>query len=78
LSGFVMDNLHADLQNLSLTFHLCIPWIKAYGNYSINGKIIKIVPLRGNGEFRIESYNLTVAAKASLETSDDDHLQLSK
>ncbi|CAL1286096.1 unnamed protein product [Larinioides sclopetarius] len=78
LSGFIMDNLHADLQNLSLTFNLRIPWIKAYGNYSINGKIIKIVPLRGNGEFRIESYNLSVSAKASLETSDDDHLQLSK
>ncbi|GIY64838.1 uncharacterized protein CDAR_520921 [Caerostris darwini] len=78
LSGFMLDFLHADLQNLSLRFQLHIPKIKAVGNYTIDGKIIKIVPLRGNGEFRVESHNLSVSAKASMETSDDDHLQLSK
>ncbi|GIY32943.1 uncharacterized protein CEXT_645281 [Caerostris extrusa] len=78
LSGFKLDFLHADLQNLSLRFQLHIPKIKAVGNYTIDGKIIKIVPLRGNGEFRVESDNLSVSAKASMETSDDDHLQLSK
>ncbi|GFT16517.1 uncharacterized protein NPIL_665371 [Nephila pilipes] len=78
LSGFFMDFLHADLQNLSLRFYLRIPWIEAHGNYTLDGKIIKIIPIRGNGGFSIESHNLSVSAKASIETSDDDHLQLSK
>ncbi|XP_035215793.1 uncharacterized protein LOC118189317 isoform X2 [Stegodyphus dumicola] len=78
LSGFVLDYLRADLQNLSLRFNLTIPWIKAVGNYSLNGKIIKIIPLRGEGEFWVESFNLSVAAKASIDNSDENHLQLSK
>ncbi|GFV21843.1 uncharacterized protein TNCV_4525301 [Trichonephila clavipes] len=74
-----MDFLNADLQNLSLHFNLRIPYIKAWGNYTIDGKIIKIIPIRGNGGFSVESHNLSVSAKASIVTSnDDDHLQLSK
>ncbi|XP_015907491.1 uncharacterized protein [Parasteatoda tepidariorum] len=79
MSGFVMEYMNADIQNLSLQFHLRIPWMKGSGNYSIDGKVIKIVPIRGNGEFWVESYNLSLAAKASLEMSEGDtHLQLSK
>ncbi|KAG8181133.1 hypothetical protein JTE90_000785 [Oedothorax gibbosus] len=79
MSGFVLEQLHADLQNLSLSFELRIPRIRAVGNYSLEGKIIKIIPLRGNGEFWVESHNLSVAAKASMHsTQEDDHLQLSK
>lgn len=78
LSGFILEDLNADLQNLSLRFDLTIPNIKANGNYKIDGKIIKIIPVRGNGTFWVESKNLSVAAVASIQNTDDDHLQLSE
>ncbi|XP_054714406.1 uncharacterized protein LOC129224001 [Uloborus diversus] len=78
LSGFVLEYMNADIKNLSLRFNLTIPHIRAVGNYTLDGKIIKIIPVRGNGSFWVESYNLSVAAKASMDTSEkDNHLQLS-
>lgn len=74
----MLENLNADLQNLSLHFNLTIPYIRADGNYTLDGKIIKIIPLRGNGSFWVESKNLTVAAKASIINTDDNHMQLSE
>lgn len=78
LSKFVLDDLHADVQNLSLRFDLTIPYIKASGYYALDGKIIKIIPLRGNGSFWVESKNLSVAARASMRNTEDNHLQLSE
>ncbi|XP_013793120.1 uncharacterized protein LOC106477066 [Limulus polyphemus] len=69
LSDFQIKQLNADINKLKLQIKLNIPKLIATGKYELNGKIINIFPLSGNGNARIEAKDVDVEGEATLGLS---------
>lgn len=76
LSKFSIDYLETSLKHLNLSFIFRLPELIASGYYYMNGKYIKIVPLRGNGSWSLEMDNLTLSAYAALDTTEDNKYKM--
>ncbi|XP_035208656.1 uncharacterized protein LOC118183288 [Stegodyphus dumicola] len=58
LSTFQVPHIYPDLESFFLEVNLTLPQVSSWGKYYLDGKLLKIFPLRGDGNFKI---NLTVA-----------------
>ncbi|KAG8198365.1 hypothetical protein JTE90_021612 [Oedothorax gibbosus] len=63
LSSFTFHDIYPDLESYFLKVNLTIPSVESWGTYDLNGKLLKIFPLKGNGNFQI---NITQAEIVGL------------
>ncbi|XP_067129406.1 uncharacterized protein [Centruroides vittatus] len=54
LSQFQIHELKASLDKLYVNVHLQLPYLMVNGNYYLNGTVMRIFPLRGNGKYKID------------------------
>lgn len=78
LSNFVVDYLETSIKHLNMSFDFRVLELNATGYYYMNGKVIKILPLRGNGSWWLQMDNLTMSASASLDITENEKFRMGK
>ncbi|XP_067143030.1 uncharacterized protein [Centruroides vittatus] len=78
LSNFIVDYLDTSIKHLNMSFVFRVLELNATGYYYINGRVIKIIPLRGNGSWWLQMDNLTMSASASLDITDKEKFRMGK
>ncbi|XP_063866722.1 uncharacterized protein LOC135103835 isoform X1 [Scylla paramamosain] len=70
LSSFTIDKVHSQLLTLKVDLELGIPLLEINGTYSITGKA-GILPIYGDGPFRMDAYNFTLKGMIDLGTTEE-------
>ncbi|XP_042897426.1 uncharacterized protein [Parasteatoda tepidariorum] len=77
LSSFNFRDIYPDLENFYLEFNFTMPSLTSHGKYNMNGKLLRIFPVRGNGTFEINITNVEIGGLGQLEFINDT-LQMTK
>lgn len=75
LSKFKLDRLRPDLEKFFIKLDLTIPVVYSNGKYKVDGKLLRIFPLYGEGNFDINITRATVSGDGKLDF-DSDTLQM--
>ncbi|GBL77055.1 hypothetical protein AVEN_12704-1 [Araneus ventricosus] len=67
LSSFQFHHIYPDLESFFLQVNLTLPNVISWGNYSLTGKLLKIFPLKGNGNFQINITEGEIGGTGQLE-----------
>ncbi|XP_013784089.1 uncharacterized protein LOC106468221 isoform X2 [Limulus polyphemus] len=78
LSSYELDAFEVNLDDLKLTIGLSIPLLDAKGKYNLEGIVIKIFPLTGNGDVRVMAHNVKISGKAEFKVTPEGYLKVSK
>lgn len=65
-----------NLEQLYLSINLTLPEVTIIGYYNLNGMLLKIFPLYGNGNFEINATEVCIAGKGQLHFTNET-LQMS-
>ncbi|XP_054708722.1 uncharacterized protein LOC129218468 [Uloborus diversus] len=71
LSKFNVTNLKPDLENFYLDLNLTLPELMVNGNYSVNGRLVKIFPIYGQGKFELNASKIHVFGMGQLGFAED-------
>ncbi|XP_055930846.1 uncharacterized protein LOC129961062 isoform X1 [Argiope bruennichi] len=77
LSSFEFHHIYPDLESFFLQVNLTLPNVTSWGLYSLTGKLLKIFPLKGNGNFQINVTEGEIGGTGQLEFIDNT-LQMTK
>ncbi|XP_045104307.1 uncharacterized protein LOC123499836 isoform X2 [Portunus trituberculatus] len=72
LSSFNIDKVHSQLLTLKVDMELGIPLLEINGTYSITGNA-GILPVYGDGNFRMDAYNFTLKGMIDLGTTEEGY-----
>ncbi|KFM82826.1 hypothetical protein X975_20307, partial [Stegodyphus mimosarum] len=79
LSLFNVSNLQPNLEEFFLRINLSLPEIYVKGHYNVNGRLLKIFPIYGQGYFNINATEISIAGTGQLGfTSDTMQMSLLK
>ncbi|CAL1293759.1 unnamed protein product [Larinioides sclopetarius] len=67
LSSFQFHHIYPDLENFFLQVNLTLPGVISWGKYYLSGKLLKIFPLKGNGNFQINVTEGEIGGTGQLE-----------
>lgn len=70
MSQFEVQTVNANLDTFFLRLVLNLPSVRAKGNYTLDGKLLKIFPLNGNGSFSINLTNADISGHGNLIPQD--------
>merc|ERR1711970_717235 len=76
LSTFNTEVVHLDLEHLGLTLDLLIADLRGDATYKLDGSILGLLPLYGEGPMFLELYNLNLSAVASVMINADGFVEL--
>merc|ERR550519_1402683 len=76
LSTFETRLVHLDIEELSLELELGIADLRGDADYSLDGVIVSIFPLYGEGPMWLELYDLVLYAKAAVTINDEGYVQV--
>merc|ERR1712098_255803 len=71
LSTFNIEVVHLDLEHLGLTLDLLIADLRGDATYKLDGSILGILPLYGEGPMFLELYNLNLSAQANVMINEE-------
>ncbi|GIY83794.1 uncharacterized protein CEXT_590192 [Caerostris extrusa] len=71
LSSFKFHHIYPDLESFFLQVNLTLPQVTSSGEYSLTGKLLKIFPLKGNGNFQINITEGEISGIGQLEFVND-------
>lgn len=77
MSNFEVRNIKANLETYFLKLDLKLKAVQAKGNYSMDGKLLKIFPLSGHGQFSINLTNAEIYGVGKLYPAEGT-LQMKK
>lgn len=77
MSSFVLHEIKADLESFYLKLKLTIPAVRSSGKYNLNGQLLKIFPLTGDGSFSINITDADLSGVGKL-VNIEDKLQVEK
>jgi len=66
ISTFNIETVHLDLERLGLTLDLLIPDLRGDAEYFLDGTILGLLPLYGEGAMFLELFNLNMSAVANV------------
>ncbi|GFV42800.1 uncharacterized protein TNCV_841541 [Trichonephila clavipes] len=76
-STFEFHHIYPDLENFFLQVNLTIPDVTSWGKYDLEGKLLKIFPLKGAGDFQINVTKGEISGVGQLEFVNNT-LQMTK
>jgi hypothetical protein len=76
LSTFNVETVHLDLEHLGLNLDLSIPDLRGDANYKLDGSILGLLPLYGEGAMFLELFNLFLHANASVLIDAEGFVQI--
>lgn len=71
LSEFKLHELQPNLEDFFIKINLTLPAVQARGQYKVNGKIIQIFPIYGEGDFEINVTRAAIAGSGKLDFVSD-------
>ncbi|KAG1652342.1 hypothetical protein GQR58_026371 [Nymphon striatum] len=71
LSKFQIQKLHLNLNRLQFEFGLRIPKLTIKGRYTLNGKVVKIFPIYGNGKYSVTVRNLKISTHVKVTIANN-------
>merc|ERR1712243_502136 len=78
LSTFETRLVHLDLEELSLELDLAIADLRGDADYSLDGVIVSIFPLYGEGPMWLELYDLVLHGKAAVTINPEGYVQVTE
>lgn len=66
LSLLTVTSLHLDLSALTMDLRAFMPYLKIDGDYSLNGIVLTVFPIYGDGPFYVQVFDVTMAGNGSL------------
>ncbi|GFT17859.1 uncharacterized protein NPIL_428192 [Nephila pilipes] len=76
-SAFEFHHIYPDLESFFLQVNLTIPDVTSWGKYDLRGKLLKIFPLKGFGDFQINVTDGEISGIGQLEFVNNS-LQMTK
>ncbi|XP_076309935.1 uncharacterized protein LOC143225084 isoform X1 [Tachypleus tridentatus] len=77
LSSYELDTFEVNFDDLILKLGLSIPLLDAKGKYNLEGIIINIFPLTGNGDVRVMAHNVKISGKVEFMLTPEGYLKVS-
>ncbi|KAG8198364.1 hypothetical protein JTE90_021612 [Oedothorax gibbosus] len=71
LSIFKLTHLKPNLEEMYLGINLTLPEIYMSGNYSVNGKLVKILPIYGDGSFYMNATDIKISGFGQLAFTNE-------
>ncbi|GIY83793.1 uncharacterized protein CEXT_590191 [Caerostris extrusa] len=71
LSDFNITHLKPNLEEFFLGINLTLPEIYVHGQYSVNGKLLKIFPIYGQGNFYLNATDINISGVGQLGFTAD-------
>ncbi|KAJ9581692.1 hypothetical protein L9F63_023133, partial [Diploptera punctata] len=71
LSGFVVNSIHNDLENLKADFNVTVPQLYFEGQYIADGELEDFINITGNGSYTLELEGLTTWGTVTLGSEDN-------
>jgi len=75
LAEFVVDKVTTSIFKMTVDLKLRIPVLRLEGDYAMDGKLVHIFPVMGNGKFHIELKNIAVGGAGKLKLASPPSVQ---